>query len=200
MTAPAYWNHNTAYHPEVTRAARTRGGRVLDVGCGDGLLLGRLSTAADEVVGIDPDPRAVERARQRLGRATTARVVRAGLLDDDVPALGRFDTVTCVATLHHLPLRPALERLGTLVAPGGQLVVVGLAANRSVLDWAVSGAQVLPVRVLDLLHRARGDVGVAVADPVESVAEIRAAATEILPGSRLRRRLSYRYTLTWVSR
>ncbi|WP_324651856.1 class I SAM-dependent methyltransferase [Georgenia sp. H159] len=193
----AYWNHNTAYHPEITRAARARGGRVLDVGCGEGLLLERLSTAADQVVGIDPDAHAVGRAQQRLAGVAGARVVRAGLLDDDVPALGRFDTVTCVATLHHLPLRPALERLRGLVAPGGQLIVVGLAANRSALDWVVSGAQVLPVRVLDVLHRARGDVGVAMADPVESVAEIRAAAAELLPGSRLRRRCYFRYTLTF---
>jgi len=62
----------------------------------------------------------------------------------------------------------------------------------------VSGAQVLPLRVLDAFRRAQGDVGVAIADPSESLAEVRAAAREILPGSRARRRFYYRYTLTWT--
>lgn len=198
MDAPSYWNHNTAFHRELVAAARRRGGRVLDVGCGEGLLLERLAPVAQEVVGIDPDPRSAARARSRLHGVVNARVLVHGLLDDAVRELGVFDTVCCVATLHHLPLRPALQRLGELVAPGGELTVVGLAANASAVDWLVSGAQVLPVRVIDALRRARRDVGVVVADPAESLAEVRAAARDILPGARVRRRLYYRYTLTWT--
>ncbi|HLT83996.1 MAG TPA: methyltransferase domain-containing protein, partial [Phototrophicaceae bacterium] len=190
-----YWNHNTAFHGEIVADARRRGGRVLDVGCGEGLLLERLAGVADEAVGLEPDPEAVARARAR--DAPRARVVQAGLLDSGLPALGLFDTVACVATLHHLPLRPALRRLGELVTPGGRLVVVGLAASASVVDWLVSLAQVLPVRVLDVVHRAQADVGVAMTDPVTSLAEIRAAAEEVLPGARARRRLYYRYSLVW---
>ncbi|WP_454083397.1 class I SAM-dependent methyltransferase [Georgenia sp. Marseille-Q6866] len=194
MTA-TYWNHNTAFHGQIVADARRRGGRVLDVGCGEGLLLERLAGVADEVVGLEPDPAAVARARAR--DVPRARVVQAGLLDTELPAIGLFDTVTCVATLHHLPLRPALVRLGALVAPGGCLVVVGLAASASVADWLVSLAQVLPVRALDVVHRAQADVGVAMTDPVTSLAEIRAAAQEVLPGARARRRLYYRYSLVW---
>lgn len=196
MGTPSYWNHNTAFHGELVAAARRRGGRVLDVGCGDGLLLERLAAVAREVVGIDPDPVAVARARSRVG--ADAWVLGHGLLDDDVRDLGQFDTVCSVATLHHVPLRPALRRLGELVAPGGELRVVGLAATRSAVDRAVSGLQVLPVRVVDAVRGAQGDVGVRVVDPAESLAEVRAAAAELLPGARTRRRLYYRYTLTWA--
>jgi 2-polyprenyl-3-methyl-5-hydroxy-6-metoxy-1,4-benzoquinol methylase len=34
----SYWNHNTAFHDELVADAKVRGGRVLDIGCGDGLL------------------------------------------------------------------------------------------------------------------------------------------------------------------
>lgn len=196
MAPSSYWNHNTAFHGELVAAARRRGGRVLDVGCGEGLLLERLAPVAREAVGIDPDPAAVARARARVGG--DAQVLACGLLDDDARTLGLFDTVCCVATLHHLPLRPALRRLAELVAPGGELRVVGLAATRSAADWALSGAQVLPVRLVDAVRRAQGEVGVAVTDPAESFAEVRAAARELLPAARARRRFYYRYTLTWA--
>ena len=61
-----YWNHNVAYHRELVDAAARRAGSVLDVGCGDGLLLERMSEVADRVVGIDADRAAVVRARARL--------------------------------------------------------------------------------------------------------------------------------------
>ena len=50
-----YWNHNTQFHKEIVADALKRGGRILDVGCGDGLLLQRLAPFAQEVVGIDMD-------------------------------------------------------------------------------------------------------------------------------------------------
>ena len=39
----AYWNHNSAYHDEIVAAATRQHGRVLDVGCGEGLLAERLA-------------------------------------------------------------------------------------------------------------------------------------------------------------
>jgi 2-polyprenyl-3-methyl-5-hydroxy-6-metoxy-1,4-benzoquinol methylase len=55
----SYWNHNTAFHDELVADAKVRGGRVLDIGCGDGLLLQRLAPFAKQVVGIDPDAKAI---------------------------------------------------------------------------------------------------------------------------------------------
>jgi len=196
-----YWNHNAAFHNEVVAHAAARGGRALDVGCGEGLLLERLAGVCDEVVGIELDPPSVERARSRLSGTPGARVLRADVLDPEpVDGLGTFQTVTCVAVLHHLPLEEGLERLAGLVAPGGRLIVVGLAANASAWDWIVSGVSVLPVRVASLWHHETPDIGVPVAQPRESLAEIRRAAARLLPGSRLRRRFYYRYTLVWDRR
>lgn len=63
MTPPNndYWNHNTAYHPWLTRIAAGHRGDVLDVGCGDDLL-SRLAPVSRSVTAIDPESNALQRA------------------------------------------------------------------------------------------------------------------------------------------
>ena len=193
-----YWNHNVAFHRRIVRDAARRGGSALDVGCGDGLLLERLATVCRRVVGLDPDEQTVARARGRLKQIPQAEVLLDDVMDPDLPQrIGTFETVSCVATLHHLPLEPALARLRELVAPSGRLIVVGLAANKSLWDWMLSALAVLPLRVVGALHRETRDIGAVTRPPRESLAEIRAAASRILPEARIRRRFYYRYTLMW---
>ena len=197
MTAD-YWNHNTAFHQEVVRDAGRRGGRALDVGCGEGLLSARLAGVCREVIGIDTDEQALARAKHRLEGLPNARVLARDITEPDLPGrLGAFETVTCVAVLHHLPLEEGLAALGALVAPGGRLIVVGLAANKNPWDWIVSGLSVLPIRVIGAWHHEARDIGVVTTRARESLGEIRAAASRILPGARLRRRFYYRYSLVW---
>lgn len=197
-SAATYWNHNTAFHGELVADAARRGGRALDVGCGEGLLIQRLAAVCEEAVGIEADPATVERARARLAGVRGAVVRRADVLD---PALrgevGVFRTVTCVAVLHHLPLEEGLRALSGFVAPGGRLCVVGLAADGGLGDRALSALSVLPNWVASRWHREAADIGVPVAAPRESLREIRAVAVRILPGCRLRRRMYWRYRLTW---
>ena len=196
--AEEYWNHNVAFHRRIVKNAALRGGRALDVGCGDGLLLSRLATVSRCAVGLETDEQAVARARRRLEQTPQAEVLLDDVMDPDLPRrIGTFETVSCVATLHHLSLEPALVRLGELVAPGGRLIVVGLAANKSLWDWTLSALAVLPLRVVGALHREMPDVGVITCPPRESLAEIRAAASRRLPGARIRRCFYYRYTLIW---
>jgi 2-polyprenyl-3-methyl-5-hydroxy-6-metoxy-1,4-benzoquinol methylase len=63
QTVDVYWNHNAAYHDKIVDAATRRPGRVLDVGCGEGLLVQRLARVARHVTGVDPDATAIARAR-----------------------------------------------------------------------------------------------------------------------------------------
>ena len=193
-----YWNHNVAFHRRIVRDTALRGGSALDAGCGDGLLLARLATVCRRVVGLEPDEQAVARARGRLKQIPQAEVLLDDVMDPDLPQrIGTFETVSCVATLHHLPLEPALARLSELVAPGGRLIIVGLAANRGLWDWVLSALAVLPLRMIGALRRERSDIGVVTRPPRESLAEIRAAASRMLPEARIRRRFYYRYTLIW---
>jgi len=193
----AYWNHNVAYHPLMVAAARHRPGDVLDVGCGEGLLVERLAAVSRTVRGIDCDEQAVARARARLSGLATATAEVADFMAMDVEP-STYDMVTMVASLHHLDLESALLRARTILRPEGTLVVVGLAANKTAADYVWS-ALVLPlVRSSDRIHRERRDIGLVTVAPSHGLREIRRTVARLLPGSRLRRGLYYRYILTWT--
>ena len=180
------------------RDAAARGGRALDVGCGDGLLVQRLAGVCREVTGVDNESAALLRARRRLAGTPSAHVLDADIMSGaTAELLGRFETVTCVAVLHHLPLEAGLVRLSELVAPGGRLIIVGLAANESAWDWLLSGLTLIPARAAGRWHHETRDIGVLTAPARESLREIRAVAARVLPGCRLRRRMYWRYRLTW---
>ena len=193
-----YWNHNTAFHPEALAAVPTRNSDVLDIGCGDGLLLQKLAPRAGRVTGIDPDASAISQARRRLADTPNSRAIVGDFLTSPELDGQSFDLITCVATLHHMPLGSALERMEQVLKPGGRLYVVGLSANKSTQDWIISGALLLPIRLISNLRRESGYADMTTARPSESLTEIRRVAATVLPDSRVRRRFYYRYTLTWT--
>lgn len=194
----SYWNHNTAFHKFIVADAKTRGGRVLDIGCGEGLLVQRLLPIAEHVVGIDPDENAIMQSRKRLGDAKHATLIHGDFLDMPAPPRDeRFQTITCVAVLHHMDLEKALAKMREFLAPGGRLIIVGLAANKSFLDYFLSVLLSVPIRIMDWFHGGVTEVNVKIAPPKESLAEIKQAASRILPGVSVKRRLYYRYVLTW---
>lgn len=95
-----------------------RGGRLLDIGCGKGIFL-KLAAAHFETIGVDVSPAACDFARSKLGLD-----VRCGdfLTLDLEPA--SFDVVTLWDVLASLPdPRAAITRIGTLLKPGGRLVM-----------------------------------------------------------------------------
>jgi 2-polyprenyl-3-methyl-5-hydroxy-6-metoxy-1,4-benzoquinol methylase len=190
------WSHNDHFHGWVLRNLPERRGSALDVGCGRGGLLARLAGAFDRVSGIDVDAEMVAAAQARVPRAD---VRQESLLD----ARGQHDLVTAVAALHHVPLDDGLSALRELVAPGGRLLVIGLARTASPADLAVDVASSALNPLVGLAKHPRAERGgprtadVPVRDPDETYAEVRAAAQRLLPGARFRRRMWFRYTLAW---
>jgi SAM-dependent methyltransferase len=185
------WSHNDHYARWILRQLPPGARTALDVGCGTGNLLRALDTRIPQVDGLDRDP--------AMAAAAGARV--ADLLD--LPAEPAYDVVTSVAVLHHLPLRPALTRLRELVRPGGRLLVVGCYRQATVADRAGDLLAVPANLLLGLVKSAGADVArramsAPAAPPAETLAEIRAAAAEVLPGAAVRRRLFWRYTLRWT--
>jgi 2-polyprenyl-3-methyl-5-hydroxy-6-metoxy-1,4-benzoquinol methylase len=95
-------------------------GEVLDVGCGGGAFLERMRSLGWRVLGVEPDPRAVE-----VARAIRGLDVRAGTLEDQRFAADRFDAVTSSHVIEHVhdPLA-FLRECGRVTKPGGRVVVV----------------------------------------------------------------------------
>ena len=190
------WNHNSHYHGVVLRAVPDAARSALDVGFGDGDLVRALAERVHRVVGIDADVGMVQRARSAgVDASADVTLMRGDVLRSRMPD-EPFDVVSCVAALHHLPLEAGLERLRDLTAPGGVLVIVGLARNASWWDWIVSAIGV-PANWMGRMLRGDYEHGAPIVDPQESYAQVKAAAKRILPGVRYRRRLYWRYTLVW---
>ncbi|MFD5443601.1 class I SAM-dependent methyltransferase [Streptomyces tendae] len=195
------WDHNAHYHRWILRQLPRRFGSALDVGSGTGDLARLLATRADEVHGVDSDPVIISRARM-LTPAGTAATFSVAEAPPNLPT-GPHGVITCVATLHHLPFTEALDTFRRHLAPGGTLVVVGLFRPRTATDHLLGAAAVLPNAALGWLKNR----GRAAATPTSMTArtrpadmpfaDIAEAARTVLPGARLRRRLFWRYTLTW---
>jgi 2-polyprenyl-3-methyl-5-hydroxy-6-metoxy-1,4-benzoquinol methylase len=199
MAAPSdrnYWNHNTAYHPWLVGIAAEHRGDVLDVCCGDGLLAQRLAPVSRSVTGIDPDPAAIGRAANRVAPHRHITVSRQDFQDYQ-PGAHRFDLITFVASLHHMPLRASLVKARDLLTPTGEIAVVRISANRTVRDWVWSAMCVPAARIGSWLHSETRDVGAVVKDPQEGLDDIRRTVDEVLPGALVRRALYCRYLLRW---
>jgi SAM-dependent methyltransferase len=189
------WNHNVHYHSFVMSEVPPNCKRALDVGCGRGVLTHRLARLSQEVVGIDADPGCLAQARITHGGHANITFIEGDFLTESFPT-DSFDFIVAVATLHHLPLRRALERFRALLRPGGVLVIVGLYKIASPIDYAYS-AIAMPISMVFRFLRGEEDVGAPLQDPGETLTTIRNECGSVLLGSSVRRRLFFRYSLVW---
>jgi ubiquinone/menaquinone biosynthesis C-methylase UbiE len=103
--------------------------RVLDLGCGTGglaLLIKRLHPHVD-VVGLDPDPQALARARRKAARAGVVLQLEQGFGDALPYDDASFDRVLSAFVLHHVPpeeKEPTMREVRRVLAPGGALHLV----------------------------------------------------------------------------
>lgn len=190
------WNHNIHVSRVLLDALPDDCRRVLDVGCGDGLLTRALAERGLAVVALDIDPDAVATTRAETEGLDGVEVTLGDVMDPDLD-LGSFDAVLSIATLHHLPLHDGLERLAGLVEPGGVLGIVGLATSRSVWDLGHDAVGVVATRVIGRT-RNRWEITAPIAKPRESYSRVLRAAATMLPGCRYRRHLLFRYSLIWT--
>ena len=110
----------------VEQAALRPGQRVLDLGCGTGglaLLIKRLHPHVD-VVGLDPDPHALARARRKAARVGVALPLDQGFGDALPYADATFDRVLSAFVLHHVPSEekePTLREVRRVLRDDGAL-------------------------------------------------------------------------------
>ena len=84
-----------------------------------------------------------------------------------------LDVITFVASIYHLPLRESLYKARQMLRPGGELAIVDLSANKSIADWTWAGLCTPAAGMGPWLHRETRNIGVLVAEPGESLGEIR---------------------------
>jgi SAM-dependent methyltransferase len=189
------WNHNTHYHSVLLGALPPGARRVLDVGCGDGLLASDLvDRGIAEVVAIDVDAPVLGRAAERHPGKPIAWIegdfMTASFED------GSFDAVLSVATLHHLEMESALRRCADLVRPGGVVGAVGLAS----FDWRDIPYDLAGVAAHSILSVTRGHwehSAPTIWPPPLTYSQVRATASRVLPGVRYTRHVLWRYSLVW---
>jgi SAM-dependent methyltransferase len=109
----------------VRKADLPAGGRVLDTGCGPGLVSAVLLGAGFQVVRVDLSREMIERAKKRCAPFDArARFLQVSVFDRALNPMGPFDAALSRYVLHHV-VDPAafLARQVELMRPGGVLVV-----------------------------------------------------------------------------
>jgi 2-polyprenyl-6-hydroxyphenyl methylase/3-demethylubiquinone-9 3-methyltransferase len=114
-----------------------KGLRVLDIGCGGGLLSEPLARMGAEVTGIDPAPGNVDVARLHAGRSALDIDYRAVPAEDLVAAGETFDVVLALEVVEHVAdVGLFIRQAARLVGPGG--LFVGSTLNRTGKSFALA--------------------------------------------------------------
>jgi 2-polyprenyl-6-hydroxyphenyl methylase/3-demethylubiquinone-9 3-methyltransferase len=154
-SASAFWDPRGEFRPLhllnpvraqfIAERTALAGSRVLDVGCGGGLLAEALARAGARVTAIDLAPGMIEVARLHAAESALAvdyRLVAAEEMAAAEPA--GFDVVTCMEMLEHVPEPAAMTAtLARLLRPGGALFVSTLNRNLRSFLLAIVGAEYL---------------------------------------------------------
>ncbi|MBB5369641.1 MULTISPECIES: bifunctional 2-polyprenyl-6-hydroxyphenol methylase/3-demethylubiquinol 3-O-methyltransferase UbiG [unclassified Janthinobacterium] len=131
------------------------GKRVIDIGCGGGILAESMARKGADVTGIDLSEKALKVAD--LHSLESGAKVRYKLIAAEAMAdaeAGQYDVVTCMEMLEHVPDPAAIVKAcATLVKPGGHIFLSTLNRNAKAYLFAILGAEY----VLRLLPKGTHD-------------------------------------------
>ena len=153
-----------------------QGQRVIDVGCGGGILSDAMARAGAQVTGIDLATKALKVAQLHALEVQTPNIafreISAEAMAEEQP--GSFDVVTCMEMLEHVPDPASVVRAcATLVKPGGWVFFSTLNRNLKSFMLAIVGAEY----VLNMLPRGTHEYAKFI-QPSELAAHCRAAGLE----------------------
>ena len=162
----------------VAGATPLKDARVLDVGCGGGLLTEAMARAGARTTGIDLSPALLKTAELHgLDTGVDVEYLKVSAEAHAEERPGAYDAVTCMEMLEHVP-DPAsvLTALARLVRPGGTITVSTLNRTPKAFLTAIVGAEYL-ARILPKgtheysrflrpseIGRAARDAGLGIAD------------------------------------
>lgn len=188
------YNHNEHYADLLLRQVPSRCQNALDIGCGNGrfarLLSARFGIA---VTGIDLNQAMIERAQAETSHPAI-QFVEADFLSYHFAE--QFDFISASASLHHMPLDQALEKMVSLLRPGGVLAVLGCFREAGLTDLSIA-LVATPVNTFYAWSRGSVKSGAPTKPADMSLREVREHVSSHLPDACLRRLLLWRYLLTW---
>ncbi|MEU5771886.1 class I SAM-dependent methyltransferase [Streptomyces venezuelae] len=190
------FDHNDHYHRLLLGNLPPGGRTALDIGCGTGRFARRLAARGYEVDALDPSAEVIAEA---VAAGGGPRFRRADVTKESLPA-AHYDVITCLASLHHMPFG-TVTRLHDALAPGGTLLVLGCYAGMTWWDVVASPANAVARATVYASERLRGDHTPRLKAPVHQpdmrLPDIRTEAARLLPGSKVRQLLFWRYLLTY---
>lgn len=196
------FDHNDHYHPLLLNLIPTGARRALDVGCGTGAFARAVAARGLRVDALDADAEVIAAARAADPDGPESNVTYATVdVTERTPPPGRYDFISCLASLHHMPFE-IVATLRDALRPGGVLAVLGLYRDdRPVVARAPLAA---PLNVaFRVAHRVRDGAGdpdrvrPRVRDAEMTLPQIRERAAELLPGAVISPRLFWRYVLAY---
>ncbi len=118
------WNHNIHYYPLILAAVPPGCQRVLDVGCGEGMLARQLADLVPHVSGIDADAHSIDLARRQDPAGKLDLIAATSSLTHPF-APGSFSMITSVTAMHRMDPAAALARMDLAPAAGWNAAVTG---------------------------------------------------------------------------
>lgn len=153
--AHRWWDKTTEFKPLhainplrlnfIDGLVSLKGKRVLDVGCGGGILSESMAEKGADVTGIDLGEKALKVAKlHQLETGTKVDYRLISVEDLAKQQAGSFDVVTCMEMLEHVPDPEAIIRAcAELVKPGGSVFFSTINRNPKAYLFAVIGAEYL---------------------------------------------------------
>jgi SAM-dependent methyltransferase len=206
------WTSNNHYHNFLLQHVPRHCEHALEVGCGTGAFSRRLAAHAQQVTAIDLSPEMIRVARDRSGDFSNIRFEVADLMACDLPD-AQFDCIATLATLHHLPMQPALAKLKRALRMDGTLLILDLyePERRLLSVKGLSDAFLNLVAIgtscaLRLMHNGRWRPPAEVRaaweahgrrDSYLTMDEVRRTYRSTFPGVAIRKHLLWRYSAVW---
>ena len=185
--AHRWWDPNSEFKPLhainplrlgwIQSFVNLEGKKVLDVGCGGGILAESMAQAGADTTGIDLSEKALKVAELHaleVGTTLSYRLISAEALAEEEPE--QYDIVTCMEMLEHVPDPASVVRACTMLCkPGGTLFFSTLNRSPKSYLFAIIGAEY----VLRLLPKGTHEYAKFI-KPSELVAFTRQAGLEMI--------------------
>ncbi len=139
------------FHLDNTPIKALKGLKILDVGCGGGLVCESLARLGAHVTGIDGDENAIQVAKDHARDAELDITYMCGAAEDLIPSKKKFDVVLGLEVIEHVD-HPTffVETLAKLITPKGLVIfstlnrtaksfALGIVAAEYILGWVPRG-------------------------------------------------------------